>query len=137
MEGRGSWSHTTARTRNYRRAVIQRSRVSNYLLNPSKSNGKAEFLRSLGYNMRNQAGLQEDLRKGLSENCARVSEPNRFGRVHFQVNMTIGIDRKEKVVTGWFMDKGDSAPRLSTLRPYHGKKDDYRCSLCSTGSSTR
>ena len=110
MGGRGAWSYTTARMRNYRNAVIQRQRVSNYLLNPSKSRGKAELLRSLGYNMRNQA---------------RVSETNKYGRTYFQVNMTIGISRKEKVVTGWYMGKGDAAPILTTLRPYHGKKDDY------------
>lgn len=125
MGGRGSWSRTTARMRNHRNAVIQRSRVSDYLLNPSKSGGKAEFLRSLGYNMRNQARLQEDIRKGLSENRARVSEPNRFGRVHFQVNMVIGVSRRARVVTGWYMNRGDRAPTLSTVRPYRGKRDDY------------
>lgn len=125
MGGRGAWSYTTARMRNYRNAVIQRQRVSNYLLNPSKSRGKAELLRSLGYNMRNQARLQDDIRNGLGRNRARVSETNKYGRTYFQVNMTIGISRKEKVVTGWYMGKGDAAPILTTLRPYHGKKDDY------------
>ena len=75
--------------------------------------------------MKNNARLKGDLRRGLSENRALVSEPNKFGRVHFQVNMTIGITRKEKVVTGWFMNKGDRAPTLNTIRPYHGSKDDY------------
>lgn len=125
MGSRGSWSYTTSRMRNYRHAVIQRQRISNYLLNPSKSRGKAEYLRSLGYNMKNQAHLQEDIRKGLRENRARVSETDRYGRTYFQVNMTIGINRREKVVTGWYMGKGDSAPILTTVRPYHGKKDDY------------
>jgi hypothetical protein len=75
--------------------------------------------------MKNHAGLQEDLRRGLSENRALVSEANKFGRVHFQVNMTIGVTRKERVVTGWFMNKGDRAPTLNTIRPHHGSKDDY------------
>lgn len=125
MGGRGSWSGSTPRLRNYRNAVIRRERISDYLLNPSKSRGKAEFLRSLGYNMRSQSRLREDLREGLRSNKARVSEPNRFGRVHFQVNMEIGINRRAKVVTGWFMNKGDKAPQLATVRPYRGKKDDF------------
>ena len=75
--------------------------------------------------MKNQARLQEDIRKGLKGNRARRSEPNAYGRVHFQVNMVIGISRRELVVTGWFMDKGDSAPTLATVRKYHGKKDDF------------
>ena len=125
MGGRGAWSATTPRMYNYRRAVIRRSRISDYLLNPLKSKGKAEWLRSLGYNMRNQARLQEDVRGGLRDNRARRSEPNSHGRVHFQVNMVIGISHKELVVTGWFMDKGDSVPTLATIRKYHGKKDDF------------
>ncbi len=119
------WSHTTARLRNYRRARIPRDKVSDYLLNPSKSKGKAEWLAGLGYNMRNHARLVSDIRKGLASNRARVSEPNKHGRVHFQVNMELGISRKEKVVTGWFMNKGDAVPTLTTIRPYHGVKDDY------------
>ena len=113
------------RMRNYRRAVIARERVSDYLLNPLKSKGKAAFLKSLGYNMKNQARLQADIRKGLKANKARYTEPNKFGRVHFQVNMVIGLDKQMKVATGWFMNKGDSAPQLASVRPYRGKKDDF------------
>lgn len=75
--------------------------------------------------MRNQSRLREDLREALRNSKARYSEANRFGRVHFQVNMEIGIDKKVKVVTGWFMNKGDKAPQLATVRPYWGKRDDF------------
>lgn len=125
MGGRGAWSGVTARMRNYKRAIIRRRRVSDYLLNPLKSKGKAEFLKSLGYHMRNQDRLQSDIREGLKRNKARYTEPNKFGRVHFQVNMTIGISKRAKVVTGWFMDEGETAPQLATVRPYRGKKDDF------------
>lgn len=125
MGGRGAWSGTAARLLRYKEAVIRRDRISNYLLNPSKGSGKAEFLRGLGYNMRNQARLQADIRRGLGENRARRSEPNAYGRVHFQVNMEIGVSKRRKVVTGWFMDKGASVPELATMRPYKGKKDDF------------
>ena len=125
MGGRGAWSGTAARLRNFRHAVIERSRVSNYLLNPGKSAAKARFLKSLGYNMKNQARLQEDIREGLKSARARYTRPNKFGRIHFQVNMVIGIGKKSKVVTGWFMDRGDKAPKLATVRPHHGKKDDF------------
>ncbi len=125
MGGRGAWSGTTSRLRNYKRAVIVRSRVSDYLLNPFKSKGKSEFLKSLGYNMRNQARLQADIRNGLKQNKARYTEPNRFGRVHFQVNMVIGLNKEMRVATGWFMSKGDTAPQLASVRPYRGKRDDF------------
>lgn len=125
MGGRGAWSHVAPRLKNYKSAIIRRSRVSNYLLNSSKSKGKAAYLKSLGYNMRNQARLQKDIRDGLKTGRARVSKPNKHGRIHFQVNMTIGVNKKGKVVTGWFMNSGDSAPTLSTVRPHHGKRDDF------------
>lgn len=125
MGGRGAWSGTASRLRNYRNAVIERRRVSDYLLNPAKSKGKAEFLRLLGYNMKNQARLQADIRDGLRDSKARYTEANKYGRIHFQVNMKIGLNKKAEVVTGWFMDKGDTAPKLASLRPYRGKKDDF------------
>lgn len=110
---------------NFKAAIIRRSKVSNYLLNPTKSKDKAAFLKMLGYNMKNQGRLQKDIREGLKSNKARVSEPNKFGRIHFQVNMTIGISKKVKVVTGWHLDKGSKEPKFDTLRPYHGTKDDF------------
>ncbi len=57
-----------------------------------------------------QVCLRGDIRASLGECRARYTEPNRLGRVHFQVNMTIGLGSKAKVVTGWFMNKGDAAP---------------------------
>lgn len=125
MGGRGAWSHTAHRLRNHRRAVIRRSKISDYLLNPKKSEAKARFLHSLGYNMKNQTRLQRDLRAGLRKNRARVSEPNRHGRIHFQVNMEIGLNKKAKVVTGWYLDRGAKEPVFATLRPYRGTKDDF------------
>ena len=62
---------------NRKRAIIRRSRVSDYLLNPKKSKGKQKFLAGLGYNMRNQARLQNDLRDGLENSRVRISEPNK------------------------------------------------------------
>ncbi len=72
-----------------------------------------------------QPCLRVSVGDDLKVSRARYTEPNRLGRVHFQVNMTIGLDSKAKVVTGWFMNKGDAAPQLATMRPYRGKKDDY------------
>lgn len=54
-----------------------------------------------------------------------VSEANKYGRIHFQVNMEIGISKRVKVVTGWHIDKNSKEPVFDTLRPYRGTKDDY------------
>lgn len=47
-----------------------------------------------------QVCLRGDIRASLGEYRARYTESNEFGRVHFQVNMTIGLDSKAKVATG-------------------------------------
>lgn len=125
MGGRGKWSYTSGRIVNYNKAVIRRNKISDYVLNPSKAKGKDKFLKSLGYSMKNHERLKKDLLQGSKNNPVRVSEPNKYGRIHYQVNMEIGIDKKAKVVTVWVKDKGDSAPRFETLRPYKGKKDDF------------
>lgn len=125
MGGRGAWSYISNEIVNRTRAVIRRSRVSDYLLNPKKSKGKDKFLRSLGYNMRNQARLQKDLRDGLKGNRARVSEPNAHGTVHIQVNMEIGLNKKAMVVTGWILKEGSKTPELSTVRPFKPRKDRF------------
>ncbi len=125
MGGRGAWSGTSANLINFKHVIFRRSKISNYLLNPSKAKDKAKFLKSLGYNMKNQARLVKDIRKQLEHARARYSKPNKFGRIHFQVNMEIGINKKAKVVVGFVKDKNDKVPRFATLRPYHGKKDDF------------
>ena len=124
MGGRGAWSYITHEIMRRTKVIIRRSRVSDYLLNPKKSKGKAEFLRGLGYNMKNQARLQADLRSGLKGARARVSEPNSHGTIHIQVNMEIGINKRSRVVTGWIIRKNSNTPELTTVRPFK-KKDEY------------
>ena len=125
MGGRGAWSYTRSRLPNFKRAIIRRSKLSDYVLNPEKSKGKDKFLKSFGYSMRNHERLKKDLLHGLKNNPVRVSEPNKYGRIHYQVNMELGLNKKAKVVTVWVKDKNDDYPRFETLRPYKGKKDDF------------
>lgn len=125
MGGRGTWSRTAARMPNMNKAIIRRSKISNYLLNPKKSADKQRFFADLGYNMRNQARLQKDIMEAMKDARVRISEPNRFGTVHYQANIEIGINKKSKVVVGWIVRKGSSEPELSTARPYRGKRDDF------------
>lgn len=125
MGGRGAWSKTLSRAPYYRSPSIRRSKVSDYLLNPKKSKGRQQWFASLGYNMRNHARLQEDLKGGLRSNRARITEKNSYGTIHVQVNMEIGVNRKELVVTGWIVRDGSTTIELETVRPYHGKKDDF------------
>lgn len=125
MGGRGAWSHTKSRIPDFSKAIIRRSKLSDYVLNPEKSKGKDKFLKTLGYSMKNHERLKEDLLQGLKDNPVRVSEPNKYGRIHYQVNMEIGISKKAKVATFWSEGKHDKVPKFATLRPYKPKKDDF------------
>ncbi len=125
MGGRGAWSRTASVMPNLNHAVIRRAKISDYLLNPKKSKGKQKFFASLGYNMRNQARMQKDIRDAMEDTKVRISEPNRYGRINIQANIEIGINKKSKVVAGWIIRKGSKYPELSTVRPYRGKRDDF------------
>lgn len=125
MGGRGAWSRTASVMPNLNQAMIRRAKISNYLLNPKKSKGKQKFFNSIGYNMKNQARLQKDIREAMKGARVRISEPNRYGRINIQANIEIGITKKSKVVVGWIVRKGSKHPELSTVRPYRGKRDDF------------
>lgn len=114
MGGRGSVSGFTARLPNYQRAVILGDKVKNYLLNPDKSNGKAEFFRALGYTMKDARRFSRDIRQGLKENKALVFEPNKYGNVMYNVTMNLGTTTKTPVLTVWQIDKGTNKPRFIT-----------------------
>lgn len=125
MGGRGTWSRTALAMPNLNRAIIRRAKVSDYLLNPKKSKGKQKFFKSLGYNMKNQARMQSDIRDAMKTAKVRISESNKYGTVHIQANIEIGISKKKKVVAGWIIPKGKKYPELSTVRPHRGKRDDF------------
>jgi len=110
MGGRGQ------RLPNYRNAIIKRNKLKNYLLNPSKS-PKAAFFHRIGYNMKNFRRFEKDIRKGLKDNPAEVVIKNRYGHEvkAYSVKMSLGINKKAVVVTGWEME--NKKPRLITAYP--------------------
>lgn len=118
MGGRGSSSGTKSHLPNYKNAVIDvHGKLKNYLLNPKKSNGKADFFKSIGYNMKNHKTLEKDIRNGLKRNPATEYKTNKYGHTAYSVNMELGINKKSDVVTGWQIDKGDNKPRFITAYP--------------------
>lgn len=117
MGGRGASSGIVNRLPNYKRAIIPQRKIGNYLLNPSKSNGKSDFFNSLGYNMKNAERFEKDIRKGLESNKAMSYHKDKFGNTSFDVNMPLGIGKKVMVTTAWRVDKGSTAPRFITAYP--------------------
>lgn len=103
----------------YKKAIIARDKLKNYLLNPHNSNGKSEFFRALGYNMKNWKRLESDLRSGIANNKAIVKIKNRYGHEveAYTVLMPLGINKKAIVITGWEKDPVANAPRFITAYP--------------------
>ena len=120
MGGRGQKYTVVMRLPNASTAKIPSAKLKNYLLNPSKDANKAKFFQSLGYNMKNAARLQRDIRAKLKTNKALKYETDQYGNTSFQVNMQLGINKKAIVATAWIIDKGSNIPRFVTA--YQNKK---------------
>lgn len=119
MGGRGARSGGKYKLPNYQNVVIRRNKLKNYLLNPNKSKGKADFFRSIGYNMKNWKLLESDIRKGLKNNSAIARIQNKYGNAVsvYSVDMPLGVNKKAIVVTGWQIDAGTKVPRFITAYP--------------------
>ena len=104
----------------YKQAKMPQEKVGNYLLNPENenANGKPEFFAKLGYNMKNERRLIQDIKKGLGENTAKQYKADEYGRINFEVVMEIGLTQKSKVQTIWAIDKEGKIPRFVTAYPY-------------------
>lgn len=105
----------------FKSAVIPRAKIRDYLLSPKNTDGKAAFFKSLGYTTRNADKFVKDIRDGLKNCKASVTQPNGYGRVSIEVIMTLGLTRKEQVVTGWCIEPGEKNPKLVTAYPWKGK----------------
>ncbi len=118
MGGRGA-SSGGGRLPNYKNAVIARNKLKNYLLNPSKSNGKSVFFNSLGYNMKNFRRFEADIREGLKTAPAVANIVNKYGHTvtAYNVTMPLGINKTAMVLTSWQRDEGSKVPRFITAYP--------------------
>lgn len=103
--------------RNAERAVIDRRKLLDYLLNPANPRGahKARVFRAaLGYTSRNHEGLIAAIRDGIMAHDAVLVREDGHGE-HYRVEMTIiGPQGSALVVTGWIIDRGSDVPRLTT-----------------------
>lgn len=114
MGGRGQSYTVENKLKNYKNAIFPRNKFKNYLLNPSKSNGKDKFFKELGYNMSNYERLEADIKKKLATNKALNYGKNKHGDISYQVNMQLGINKKQMVTTAWVVEKGSNKPRFVT-----------------------
>lgn len=120
MGGRGAASGITSSVPNAERAIIADGKITQYLLDPAKKH-YSEFT-AVGYSKDNPNRLKQDLLDGLRKSPAKVYSANAHGSRAFEVDMMLGVTRKEKFRTGWQIDNGTDCPRFITAHRIGGKR---------------
>lgn len=111
---------------NMDKAVIADDKLLDYLLNTdhAKGGGKAVVFRDvLGYTKENAQDLASALRAGLRIWKATARAPQKYGQPYeVKMILTGPTGRQATVKTGWFVDHGGLAPRLTTAYVYKEKR---------------
>jgi hypothetical protein len=105
---------------NHELAIIEPSKLTNYLLNPIHKRGgtKAKLLIQCGYSQDNWQQLEADIRNyHLAAAVDRVRETLYGVRYEIRATLPTPSDRLLSVRTVWQIDTGTTIPRLITMIP--------------------
>lgn len=105
---------------NSERAVIEPSKLTEYLLNSEHKRGgtKAKLLILFGYSLENWQQLEADIRRFHLGVEANVVKETAYGvRYEISANLLTPINKQLFVKTVWQIDKGTDFARLITLVP--------------------
>jgi hypothetical protein len=101
-------------------AIIEASKLTNYLLNPYHKRGgtKAKLLIQCGYSQDNWQQLAADIRTyHLTAEVDRIRETQYGVRYEIRAILQTPSDRPLPVRTIWQIDTGTTIPRLITMIP--------------------
>jgi hypothetical protein len=102
------------------RAIIESSKITEYLLNTEHQRGgaKAKLLIQFGYSLDNWEKLEEDIRRfHLEQDVDLITETPYGIRYQISANLITPIERPLFVKTVWQIDINTDFPRLITLVP--------------------
>ena len=105
-------------------AVIAAEKLRDYLLNLGHpaNGGKASFFLMLGYSRDDWVRLEEDLREQhLTQDALEVSG-NAYGRKWTIEAELKGPEGTGRILSVWFAESGNPAPRFVTARPIESKR---------------
>lgn len=105
---------------NVERAVIDRTKVANYLLSEAHMVGrfKSAFFTTLGYSTAAWEVLAADLQRHAVENEATSTETNQYGQKYEVRGSLSGPSGKTAVlITVWIVLHGENFPRFVTAYP--------------------
>lgn len=101
-------------------AIVEPSKVRDYLLSPSHPVGrfKAAVFTALGYSQEDWPRLHEDLLLHGRSGQARLAEANQYGQKYLVSGTLKGPNgRTGAFVSVWLVESETSAPRLLTAYP--------------------
>ncbi|MGK7946482.1 MAG: DUF6883 domain-containing protein [Microcystaceae cyanobacterium] len=105
---------------NRKNAIIETSKLRDYLLNYSHKRGgtKAKLLLKNGYSQENWQQLEQDIRQThLNQDIDIIKETVYGTRYEITAELLTPIGKKLLVKTVWQIDQGKTFPRLITLFP--------------------
>jgi hypothetical protein len=101
-------------------AVVEQSKLAEYLLNPAHLYGasKAQFFLGFGFKLEEWAILAEAFREHAQRHEITGFEETSFGpRYEVEGELRTPDGRNPRIRTVWQVDKGQLAPRLITAYP--------------------
>ena len=102
------------------KAVVEREKVVDYLLNPAHRYGasKARFFSAFGFRVEQWERLAEALREhGRTHDVSRTVETGFGPRYVVEGELNTPGGRRPRVHTVWQLDRGEVAPRLISTYP--------------------
>jgi hypothetical protein len=102
------------------KAVVEREKVADYLLNPGHRFGasKARFFTHFGFRVEAWEQLAQALRRhGQTRDVTKTRETGFGPRYEVEGKLDCPNGRRPRVRTVWQMDEGAVAPRLITAYP--------------------
>ena len=109
---------------NYEKAIIDPSKLRDYLLSLNHSEGasKAIIFYGLGYSELQWEVLENDIRNQLLSNEAVKSEISEHGQKYSVKGVLTGPNGNSRtMVSVWIIRNGEEYPRLVTIYPHRGR----------------
>ncbi|MEZ4707870.1 MAG: hypothetical protein R3A44_11715 [Caldilineaceae bacterium] len=98
-------------------AVIQREKLTHYLLVPKPRNDKAGYLAQIGFTEHNPERLEAALRRLTDENEALLDREDEYGRFYRVEGDIQGPHGTLSTITIWIEQRVDGLFRFVTLKP--------------------
>jgi uncharacterized protein DUF6883 len=109
----------------FEQAIIPRRKLTEYLLSSTHHDGrsKAAFFASLGFTVEAWETLADALRRHVAEHDIATTEATPFGMSYTVEGALLAPDgRRPLVRVVWFIETGETIPRLVTAYPLKGAK---------------